>query len=317
MPREISVALIGAGRYARIGLLPALRVQDNVRVVAIADPDPVACAEAQRLIPEAAPYPDLDTLLQGNRATCAVVASAHPTHGRILTRLVEAGLDLYTEKPISLDLREAGRIVEKAAARGRILMVGFNRRYAPICVAAKAAFAGAPVEFAAGLKARAAVLPRTLLFEGIHVLDLLRWYCGGAVRTVTASARTLAPTTETTLAATIAFDSGALATFGLVRRPGEWVERLELHGGGVSADVEFPGRAIVSRMGSKTVHTPPASDWAWWKDALADSGIHQAITHFLECVRSRTSPLTSGEDAFRTHELVDRIYRACDLPPLA
>lgn len=137
------------------------------------------------------------------------------------------------------------------------------------------------------------------------------------VQSVAASALTLDPATETCLAAAMTFDSGALATFGLVRRPGAWVERMEVHGGGVSAHLEFPERAVVSRDGQTTTHLPPAPDWAWARDPLADSGIHQAVAHFLDCVRTRTTPLTSGEDALHTHGLVDRIYRACGLPALA
>jgi len=53
------------------------------------------------------------------------------------------------------------------------------------------------------------------------------------------------------------------------------------------------------------MHLPTALDWVWAKDSLADSGIHQALAHFLDSVRTRSAPLTSGEDAFLTHELVD------------
>ncbi len=86
---------------------------------------------------------------------------------------------------------------------------------------------------------------------------------------------------------------------------------MEIHGGCLSAQLEFPDRA-----GAKAVHVPPMSDWAWSRDSLANSGIHQAVAHFLECIRTRKASLTSGEDAFLTHQLVDRIYRACNLPPL-
>jgi hypothetical protein len=85
----------------------------------------------------------------------------------------------------------------------------------------------------------------------------------------------------------------------------------------VSGQLEFPDRTIVSQGGVKAVHLPPALDWVWAKDSLADSGIHQVPARFLDSVRIRSAPLTSGEDAFLTHELVDRIYRACGLPPLA
>ncbi len=83
----------------------------------------------------------------------------------------------------------------------------------------------------------------------------------------------------------------------------------------MSGQVEFPDRTIVSRGGEKTMHLPPALDWVWAKDSLADSGIHQALAHFLDSVRTRSVPLTSGEDAFLTHELVDLTYRACGLLP--
>lgn len=64
------------------------------------------------------------------------------------------------------------------------------------------------------------------------------------------------------------------------------------------------------------MYLPPALGWVWAKDSLADSGIHQALAHFLDSVRTRSAPLTSGEDAFLTHELVDRTYRACGPPGL-
>ena len=83
----------------------------------------------------------------------------------------------------------------------------------------------------------------------------------------------------------------------------------------MSGQVEFPDRTIVSRGGEKTMHLPPRLDWVWAKDSLADSGIHQALAHFLDSVRTRSAPLTSGEHAFLTHELVGRTYRACGLPP--
>jgi hypothetical protein len=85
----------------------------------------------------------------------------------------------------------------------------------------------------------------------------------------------------------------------------------------VIGQLEFPGRATMSRGGEKTRPLPPALDWVWAKDSLADSGAHQVPARFLDSVRTRSAPLTSGEDAFLTRDLVDRTYRACSLPPLA
>jgi len=48
------VAVIGAGRYARMALLQGFQARSDVEVVAVADPDPAACQTARRLIPEVA-----------------------------------------------------------------------------------------------------------------------------------------------------------------------------------------------------------------------------------------------------------------------
>ena len=59
MTERIRVTVIGAGRYARVGLLPALLARPDVEVTAIVDPDPAACEVTRRLAPEAAVYEDM------------------------------------------------------------------------------------------------------------------------------------------------------------------------------------------------------------------------------------------------------------------
>jgi predicted dehydrogenase len=54
MAERVRVAVVGAGGYARMGLLLALQARSDVEVVAVVDPGPAACEAARRLVSEAA-----------------------------------------------------------------------------------------------------------------------------------------------------------------------------------------------------------------------------------------------------------------------
>jgi len=54
MTDRVRVAMVGARRYAWMGLSPALQARNDIEVVAVVDPDSAACQTARRLIPEVA-----------------------------------------------------------------------------------------------------------------------------------------------------------------------------------------------------------------------------------------------------------------------
>jgi predicted dehydrogenase len=66
---------------------------------------------------------------------CAVVATPTVTHFDVVQQLLEAGVDVLVEKPITVKPEEAQTLVDLAAARGRILQVGHVERYNPAVVA--------------------------------------------------------------------------------------------------------------------------------------------------------------------------------------
>ena len=207
---------------------------------------------------------------------------------------------------------EAEALVAQAARAGRVLMVGFNRRYAPVYVAAREAFAERRPEACLALKNRPGTEYRATLENAIHMVDLLRWFCGEAVD-VHGRAAFTDPYRETTAAATLRFDSGALAVLLANRSTSHWVERLEVFGHGRSAVVEAPDRVSLGQDGQARVTemTPIHMGWAHVADKL---GFRQELEHFVECVRTRAEPRTSGADAVRTQALMDRLLQAMGLP---
>ncbi|NED89139.1 Gfo/Idh/MocA family oxidoreductase, partial [Streptomyces sp. SID11233] len=75
-------------------------------------------------------HTDLDAVLAA-RPDAVLVHAATEAHPELVTRLVEAGVPTYVDKPLAYELRESRRVADLAEQRGVPLMVGFNRRHAP------------------------------------------------------------------------------------------------------------------------------------------------------------------------------------------
>ena len=72
---------------------------------------------------------DTDTLIEGAGLDGVVIATAAPTHRELACRALAAGLHVFVEKPLALDLAEAEAIAATAHAAGRQVMVGHLIRY--------------------------------------------------------------------------------------------------------------------------------------------------------------------------------------------
>ena len=84
-------------------------------------------------------------------------------------------------------------------------------------------------------------------------------------------------------------------------------------GHGRSAVVEAPDRVSLGQDGKARVTemTPIHMGWAHVVDKM---GFRQEVAHFLDCVRTRATPRTSGAEAVRTQALMDRLLQAMGLP---
>jgi virulence factor len=168
------------------------------------------------------------------------------------------------------------------------------------------------VQFCVAQKNRRGSEYRATLENAIHMVDLLRWFCGEA-ESVSASAIAPDPYQEDGAAALIRFDSGALGLLMAARSAGEWDERLDVYGGLTTARVTAPDALAIARDGETRLveMRPRALGWAQVNTTL---GFGPEVSHFVECVRERKRPRTDGHDAVRTQALTDEIIRLAGLP---
>lgn len=128
----VQIGLIGCGRLAREVHLPILTSMPGVAVAALADPDGGARAEAGRLAPGAAAYPDPAALLGDDRLDAVVACPPTAAHAEVACDVLAAGRALYLEKPIATTLADAERVVEAWRGAGVPAAMGFNYRFNPL-----------------------------------------------------------------------------------------------------------------------------------------------------------------------------------------
>jgi myo-inositol 2-dehydrogenase/D-chiro-inositol 1-dehydrogenase len=125
----LRVGIIGCGRIVRLAHLASLQRHPDVRVVAIADPDPVSREFCSRHAPEARWFPTFDGLLAEVTIDAAVIAVPAPLHLREATRAFETGLHVYLEKPIATSVGDGEAIVAAWRRAGTVARIGFNCRF--------------------------------------------------------------------------------------------------------------------------------------------------------------------------------------------
>ena len=129
------VGFIGAGNYASRVLIPAFK-QANVELDTVASSTGVSSVYHGRKAGFAQATTDLNTIWNSPRINTVVIATRHNAHASQVLAALKAGKHVFVEKPLCLTLGELEAVRRQCEAsegpRQPILMVGYNRRFAPL-----------------------------------------------------------------------------------------------------------------------------------------------------------------------------------------
>ena len=110
----------------------------HAELVGLCDPNPGRIELArQRSVQNGAPVPrgyltaDFDRMLAEVRPDTVIVTTIDAAHHEYLLRAMEAGCDVITEKPMTIDAEKCRQILETRERTGRRCRVTFNYRYSP------------------------------------------------------------------------------------------------------------------------------------------------------------------------------------------
>ncbi len=137
------VGLIGTGWYGKADLLRLIQVAP-VEVVSICDVDKRMVAEAADLIStrqlskkKPRTYSDYREMLKERDLDVVLIATPDHWHCLPMLAAVEAGADLYLQKPISVDIAEGQAMLNAARKHNRVVQVGTQRRSTPHLIEAR------------------------------------------------------------------------------------------------------------------------------------------------------------------------------------
>lgn len=198
--KKYQIGVVGGGAIAQALHIPGYAASSHCELAAIADPSPERLKEIRgKGWAFRNEYRDYREMLAAEKLDVVSVCTPNKFHAEVAIAALEAGADLLLEKPIAMNMKEAGAIKRAAAKSGRRIMVGFSHRFNGMNIAAKAAIKagkiGEPymirVRFAhkgpLGGWAKSDWFFRPTLAGGgalmdmaVHAFDIVQWLIGPA-----------------------------------------------------------------------------------------------------------------------------------------
>lgn len=230
-------SIIGLGGIAHKYYLPYLSSRSEMELQVVSRTSATAEETARRFHAAAAATLPAEVLRW--QPDAALVLSPSASHYEWLKDIISAGMDVFVEKPATLDSMQTAELAEMAERKGCVFMVGFNRRYAPLHRQAREALGVTAVEQATFTKFRTRPFHdsvRNHLYDDtIHIIDTLRYFCGDG-EVIHSELRVEESFTGAT--ALIGLSSGGIAQVVTNMHAGGWREEYLMAGGGMTAALQ-------------------------------------------------------------------------------
>lgn len=130
MTGPIEIGQVGLGAWGK-NLLRNFNMLNQCHVKMACDTDATQCAKASEMFPRVVITNKYEDIIKDDKIEAVVIATPPTMHYQMTVKAIEAGKDVFVEKPLVLDLDEGKKLVELADKNDRILMVGHIMEYHP------------------------------------------------------------------------------------------------------------------------------------------------------------------------------------------
>ena len=266
----LMVGLLGAGGFASSTLIPAMKASSHTTLVMVCAATGSHAKHAGRKFGFRDCTTNVLELFRDPAINTVVVATRHHLHANQLLSALAAGKNVFCEKPLCLSEEELRAIVcaylEIPTSQRPALMVGFNRRFAPMIALTKSFLASISEPLALHYRINAGYLPPDhwvndpeqgggrLLGEVCHFVDLLLYLAGSPV--IDIETRALGPTERYSgdnVLVSLRFANGSEGTISYLANGDRSYskERIEIFGGGSTVVLDDFRRLELVRNGRR------------------------------------------------------------------
>ncbi|MEI6066069.1 MAG: bi-domain-containing oxidoreductase [Methylococcaceae bacterium] len=221
-----AVAFVGSGNYASGVLIPAFK-EAGAHLATVASSAGVSGVHAGKKYGFDETTTDTDKLFTDPKVDALVISTRHNSHAQFVLQALAAGKPVFVEKPLCLTLAELDDIeaaYAQLAEQGKapLVMVGFNRRFAPQVQKIKSLLAGVSGPKSFVMTVNAGAIPAghwtqdreigggRIIGEACHFIDLLRFLAGSPI--VAHARMAMASANGDTVSLQLGFADGSIGT---------------------------------------------------------------------------------------------------------
>jgi predicted dehydrogenase len=330
--RPVRIGVVGAGLIAQVAHLPLLRGREaEFSLAGLAEPDAATRRRVAARFGIATATPTQGELLAATDLDAVLIASPNGAHAGQVLEALEAGLHVLVEKPLCLSAEDAERIVAARDRAGRVVQVGYMKRYDPAVEALLDELGDAELLhvdtvthdpglrrfFAPGADDPRATAPgdrrarwwsEVFLGALVHDVNLVHAVLeragagAGAERVADAFAG------DDRAGGTIVLAGGARWSAAWLALPAvdDFRERIDLYCADGIRRLEFPAPYLLK---APTLYTREEGDRRRVRRAFEEA-YDRALAHFRACLAGETACRTPPEQAARDMALLGELFSA-------
>lgn len=249
------IGFIGAGNFAQNFLLPNLKnilEENNGELIGVATARSTTSRYAADKFGFKYATCEANEIIKDENINTVFVATRHNLHSEYVIKALEAGKNVFVEKPLAINIVELNLIKDtfenlssSALSRLPILFVGYNRRFAPHIRNLKSELSG-ELPLAINYRINAGILPKDhwindpetgggrIIGEVCHFIDLCMFLAGSPIKSVSAEGMIKSDGLSDTLIINLGFKNGSIASISYFSNGNKKLEKeyLEVFQGG-------------------------------------------------------------------------------------
>lgn len=246
--QQLNVGFIGAGSFAQSYLLPNVKNSGALLQTVVTSKGITAKNVAEKFGFNNASS-DASDILKNNTINTVFIATPHNSHASFTLSALQAGKNVFVEKPLAMHEDDLEKIKEFYEKNGGNLMVGFNRRFSPVAVELKSHFQGTGEPLVMNYRVNAGLIAKEhwiqneelgggrIIGEVCHFIDLMQYFSGSLPETVYAQCLNTSNSkikNDDNISITIKFRNGSIGTIIYVANGDKSLpkERMEIFSGG-------------------------------------------------------------------------------------
>jgi predicted dehydrogenase len=304
-PGACVLGAIGGGSFARTVLFPERKKMPGCTLQTIATQRGASAEHSQEKFGFMEAAADEAAVLDNPDINAVLIATRHSSHGDLTARALLANKNVLVEKPLALDRAELNAIVKARRQTDAFFQVGFNRRYAPLAIAARDHLEAAGGNRFVLIRVNAGPVEPEIWFnapeegggrvlgEACHFVDLARYFVGAPIVGVHAGAARVGQGVCDDLTITLNFADGGLATIAYTAL-GDTAyskELIECYAGGAVVTIDDFRRLTVATGGKVTRPR---------KSTTQDKGHAAQLKAFVDAVASGGGAPVDEAELFET-----------------